>query len=120
MVAQIAGDLAELVRDATQLAGWQLVAETIAGARPGFRDGRRETRQCGRIVPAALVQLFDQRGEDVELANNAQPLGHLPQPPPKTPRDVRIEFEHGQNFPEAPRRDARAVERAHISFSEAV
>ena len=98
----------------------QLGEETIAGARPGFCDGRRETREGGRIVPAGLVQLLEQRGEDVEFANDAQPLGHLPEPAPKTPRDFRIQFEHGQNFPEAPRRDARAVERAHISVSEAV
>lgn len=120
MVAQIAGDLTELVRDAAQFAGGQLGEETISRACPGFCDDRRQTRQRGRIVPAALVQLLDQRREDVELPNNAQPLGDLPEPPPKTPRDFRIELEYGQNFPEAPRRDARTVERAHISVGEAM
>src|SRR5580765_377431 len=120
VVTQISRDLAELVRDAAQFAGWQLGEQAISGACPGFRDGHRETRQRGRIVPAAFVQFLDQRREDIEFADNAQPLGDFPEPPPKTPRDSRIQLEYRQNFPEATRRDARTVECAHVSFGETV
>jgi hypothetical protein len=64
------------------------------------------------------VQFFDEQRQDVELAHDPEPFSDLPEPAPETPRDVRVQFEDGQNLPQPARRDARAMKGADIALLE--
>src|SRR5204863_3571133 len=72
------------------------------------------------VIAARDVQLVDEHQQNVELADDAEPQRHAAQPAGELFAHIALELKRGDELAQAARRNAGAMERAHVALLESV
>jgi len=112
----------ELPKDLSQLTGHfshvihrQFIGKPLARGLAVPADDQTDASERRSAVTARNMQLVNQEMEDVELANNAELIRNVAEPPVQLPRDIAVELEHGKERSQPPRRHARAMQSPQIT-----
>src|SRR5439155_3784830 len=111
-----AGHFVQFGGDPVELVDLHFGEQARARMAPVLGDLGRDARQRGFGETFRLFQFVDHAEEHVELTHRSKPYRDLSQPAAELGRDIRVQLEYRKHFPQTPRGDAGAMQRAHVAL----